>query len=383
MLRWIGPSLAPAILFALLVYLSDRKRHPALLALTVFVLGGVAKAVTWWAEGRAAAWTGLGDDAHGAAASALLLFGFAAPIREAAKVAAVWPVFRSRYVADRLDGVVYATAATLGFAAVETALTLRAHPFAWSWILRTTMALPAHLFFACVWGYALGRAKSVARPGASFPAAWLIATALHGVYAHLVFGRGAAAALVGALPMLLAMAVPTIFAIRELRLREERTSRTSLLLDRVSSFYVISSPPSLTSVREAMRRDGESITWRWILFGALVTVGAMTAGLAVSIAFGHWANVDFSIVDEHDVSTTAPVALLVVGVLLAFPLSGYLVARASSRPTLLEPAAGSGLAIAFTLLLLGFAAEGALVFALAFAPIAWGLACVGAWAGRP
>jgi hypothetical protein len=69
--------------------------------------------------------------------------------------------------------------------------------------------------------------------------------------------------------------------------------------------------------------------------------------------------------------------------LAAFPVSGYLIAKASNLPTLLEPALASGLAIVFMLVLLGLAAPVALVFALAFSPIAWGLACAGAWVGRP
>ena len=81
-------------------------------------------------------------------------------------------------------------------------------------------------------------------------------------------------------------------------------------------------------------------------------------------------------------STTAPVALLGAGLLAAFPLSGFLVARASAARTLLEPAMATGLAIGLTLVLLGLAAPVALVFALAFSPIAWGLACAGAWVGR-
>jgi len=136
-------------------------------------------------------------------------------------------------------------------------------------------------------------------------------------------------------------------------------------------------------VRDVLRREGQPITFRWVLFGALVTVGAMTAGLAASVAFGHWAHVDFSVVDEHDVTTTAPVALLGSGLLAAFPMSGYLIAKASNLPTLLEPALASGLAILAMLVLLGLAAPVALVFALAFSPIAWGLACAGAWVGRP
>ncbi|MBX3210979.1 MAG: PrsW family intramembrane metalloprotease [Labilithrix sp.] len=387
--RWIGPSLVPALFLLLVIYLSDRRREPLWLVLLVFFLGGAGKAGTALLEARAAVWTGLDLNARvtGGAGSMLFLFGFAAPIREASKVAAMWPAFRSRYFDEPMDGLVYASAAALGFATIENALTLRDHPIGWIWIARTAVALPAHVFFACAWGYALGRAKRVKRPGAIFPGAWVVATIAHGIYAHLVYGRGPGA-LVGTLPLLLAMTVPTIFAIRDLRAREdeaiaERGSRTSVLLERVSSFYVVSSPPSLRSVREAMRREGQPITLRWIVFGALVTVGVMTVGLALSVAFGHWANVDFSRVDEHDVSTTAPVALLGSGVLLAFPVSGYLVARASNLPTLLEPALASGLAIVLTLVLLGLAAPVALIFALAFSPIAWALACAGAWVGRP
>ncbi len=121
---------------------------------------------------------------------------------------------------------------------------------------------------------------------------------------------------------------------------------------------------------------------RWIVVGTLVTIGAMIVGLAASIAFGHYARVDFAAVDEHDVSTTAPVALLGAGILAAFPLSGFIVARASGVATLLEPALSAGLAIVAALVLLGLAAPIALVFALAFSPIALALACAGAWVGR-
>lgn len=384
--RWIGPSLVPALLLLFVVYLSDRRREPLWLVLLTFGLGGVGKALTFFAEGRAAAWTGLETGAHagGSAGAVLFLFGFAAPLREAAKVAAMWPAFRSKHFDEPIDGLVYASAAALGFATIDNALVLRGHPFGGVWLARTAIALPAHVFFACAWGYALGRVKRIKRPGAIFPLAWLVATAAHGLYAHLVFGRGPGA-LLGTLPLLLAMAVATSFGIRDLKAREDaaaRSSRPSNLLERVSALYV-SGPPSLRSVREAMRQEGQPITVRWILFGALVTVGAMMAGLALSIAFGHWAHVDFAAVDEHDVTTIAPVALLGSGLLLAFPFSGYLIARASSLPTLLEPAVASGLAIGLMLVLLGLAAPVTLVFALAFSPIAWALACAGAWVGRP
>ena len=98
----------------------------------------------------------------------------------------------------------------------------------------------------------------------------------------------------------------------------------------------------------------------------------------------HWdvlAAVDFTTVDEGEVTGIIPLAMLGLGVLLAFPASGYLVARASGADSVLEAALSTGLAIVGTLVMLGLAAPVAVVFALAFAPIAFGLACAGAWVG--
>jgi RsiW-degrading membrane proteinase PrsW (M82 family) len=170
-LRWIGPSLVPALLLLAVVYFSDRNREPLWLVLLTFALGGAGKAATFWAEGRASAWTGLEMNAlvAGNADALMFIFGFAAPLREASKVAAMWPAFRSKHFDEPLDGLVYAASAALGFATIENAITLRDHPLGWIWIARTAVALPAHVFFACAWGYALGRAKRIKRPGPIFP----------------------------------------------------------------------------------------------------------------------------------------------------------------------------------------------------------------------
>ncbi|MBS2015498.1 MAG: PrsW family intramembrane metalloprotease [Deltaproteobacteria bacterium] len=384
LVRWILPSLVPALLVLAVIYFSDRNREPLWLVLTTFFLGGLAKGITAFAEYKATQWTGLDSisGAAGTSGSMIFLFGFAAPLREASKVAAMWPAFRSKHFDEPVDGLVYASSAALGFSCIENALMLRDHPIGWIWIARTAIALPAHVFFACAWGYALGRAKRNKRPGAIFPLSWTAAMAAHGLYCHLVYGRGPGA-LVGTLPLLAVMGFASFFAIRDLVARGERSSRTSIMLERVSSVYMGSGPPSLQTVRDAMRREGQPITFRWILFGALVTAGAMTAGLAVAVAIGHYFHVDFASVDERDVSTTGPVALLGSGLLLSFLVSGYLIAKASALPTLLEPALATGLAILVTLGLLGLAAPVAVVFALAFSPMAWGLACAGAWVGRP
>jgi RsiW-degrading membrane proteinase PrsW (M82 family) len=395
-LRWLLPALIPTLLATIGVFLTDRRREPIVPVIGTFLLGMLTAAVAFFIEARAAAWTGLDvrSSVAGDSGAMLFLFGMVAPVREAAKVAACWPAFRSRHFDEPYDGVVYAAVASMGFAAVETALILRAHPVGALWIARTSLALLAHLFFASTWGYALGRAKRMKHPGPMFPMAWLAATIGHALYAHFVYGRGPSG-LIGILPMLLIMGVVSFFAARDLRARSDRAERgdrpprsdgdvdSGNPLARASMPPSNSAPPSLRAMREALRRADHPLMVRWIIYGAVVTMGAMIAGFAASVAFGNWAHVDFATVDEHDVSTTGPVALLGSGILAAFPVSGFLVARASSLPTLLEPALGTALAITTSLVILGLAAPVAMVFALAFSPIALGLACAGAWVGRP
>ncbi len=385
MLWWLLPAVVPALFLLAVVHYSDSRREPVPLVLTTFFLGGAFGGGAFYLQYLATKWTGLDLNTHvsGNAGALVFIFAFVSPIQEASKTAAMWPAFRSKYFDEPYDGVVYASAAALGFAVTENARMLMTHPHEGVWLARAALALPANVFFATAWGYALGRAKRQKTPGPIFPAAWLLATLMHGLYAHILWGRGPGA-LVGTVPLLLAMGALAFFAARDLRNRGNREAASSdgnrlepMSLDPTSG------PPSLSRVRDALRSEGRPIMLRWIVLGALVTVGAMILGLAGSIAFGHWAHVDFSSVDEHDVATTAPVALLGAGVLSAFPLSGYLVAKASSLPTLLEPALASALAIALVLAVLGFAAPIALLFALTFSPVAWGLSCAGAWVGRP
>ena len=391
-LRWLLASLLPAVLAAYLVWRTDQRREPWFPAVGTFVLGALAAVPAFYLQNKAAAWTGLDVRTSVAGDAGALVFQFAlvSPVREAAKVAASWPAFRSKHFEDPYDGLVYAALASMGFATYDGAWHLWRHAGEGVWVARVLLALPAHLFFASLWGYSLGRAKQVKRPGAMFPLTWLAATLGHAFYAHFVYGRGPGA-LVAAVPMLLAMGLVASLIARDLRARGDRASRPPgsdatlggrLSVAPMSRGASSSRPPSLRAVREALRRADRPIMFRWIAVGALVTIGAMLVGLAASIAFGHYAHVDFAAVDEHDVSTTAPVALLGAGILAAFPLSGFLVARASGVPTLLEPALSASLAIVASLVLLGLAAPIAMVFALAFSPIALALACAGAWVGR-
>jgi hypothetical protein len=136
-------------------------------------------------------------------------------------------------------------------------------------------------------------------------------------------------------------------------------------------------------MREALRRAERPLVLSWILIGALVTVGVMLASVVAAIYIGHRMGVDFAAVDRSSGGTAAagPLVLLGSAALVAFPIAGWLLARASRAQSVMEVALSAVLAILVTLVLLGLAAPVAVVFAIAFAPIAFGLACVGAWLG--
>jgi hypothetical protein len=134
-------------------------------------------------------------------------------------------------------------------------------------------------------------------------------------------------------------------------------------------------------MRDALKRAERPVMFRWIMLGALVTMGVIIACVVGSVYAGWRWGIDFGAVDEGEVTGMAPLVFIGLGVLFAFPVSGFLIARASAAESVLEPALSAAVAIAGTLVMLGLAEPVALVFAVAFAPIAFGLACVGAWVG--
>jgi RsiW-degrading membrane proteinase PrsW (M82 family) len=377
-LRWLLPAILPAVVFAALLRKIDPRREPRALVAVTFGLGAVAAGIALAVTQRAATRTGLDVrvSAAGETGALVFLFFVVAPIQEAAKVAAAWPAFLVKHVDQAYDGIVYSGASALGFAAIENALVLRAHPAGAIWVARALLALPAHVFFACIWGYALARAKHSKQRLPIFPAAFLATIAVHGLYAHFVYGRGPGA-LLAVSPLLAVMGAVAWLLWRDLEARGERhspvpsTSRGTLSR--------LTQPPSLSAVRSALRRADEPVKVRWILFGALVTLGAMLVGLAGGVIAAHVLHIDLSTVNEHELRTAAPALLLGMGLLGSFPTSGWLVARAAHVRTLLEPALACVLALVVTLVALGFAAPFAVIFALAISPIAWVLSCAGAW----
>src|SRR5262249_48826984 len=100
-------------------------------------------------------------------------------------VVRLW-IYRRPEFDEPIDGIVYASAAALGFASLENALYVldfRGHGVRWALLLsRAFLAVPGHVLFSSMWGYALGRAGF--RP---YPVAAMVVAAalLHGSYDFL------------------------------------------------------------------------------------------------------------------------------------------------------------------------------------------------------
>jgi RsiW-degrading membrane proteinase PrsW (M82 family) len=101
---------------------------------------------------------------------------------EGSKMLAAWAVAsRRREFDEPVDGIVYGAAAALGFAAVENVRYFaEGRMGATLVVMRAFTAVPAHMFFGAIWGYALGR-KLVA-PRTSLALYLLLAALMHGAF---------------------------------------------------------------------------------------------------------------------------------------------------------------------------------------------------------
>ena len=332
-------------------------------------LGAVVAIVAHTIEQAVLAFTELSFDVRKAGVASALLASFllAAPLEEAAKTFAVWPLYRTRRIDGSRLGLCYAVATSAGFAAALGLLRLFSTPSDWILGLRVLCQVPVHLFFTGLWGYVLGARRG--QSGGWFAVTWLGAVAMQGLYGHIVWGRGPGF-LVAVLPLLAFVAIGAASVLREVS--PDRVTLAKLHLPE---------PPRLSLVTEALNPRDRPLMLRWVVLGAFVNVGLMFALLVAAVALGHRLGVDFSTADESDMTSAGPLVLLGAALLAAFPVAGYLVARASSSRGVLEPAMAAALALAAIVGILALVAPLGVLFALAVAPLAFGLACGGAWIG--
>lgn len=118
-------------------------------------------------------------------------FVVAAAVEEACKIAVVyWVVWRRPEFDERMDGIVYASRAGLGFALVENVLYLLNQDSLGGeiqlWIMRAVLAVPGHAMWTGMIG-AMAARRRFDRRGLGLVGGYLLAVAFHGTYDFSVF----------------------------------------------------------------------------------------------------------------------------------------------------------------------------------------------------
>jgi RsiW-degrading membrane proteinase PrsW (M82 family) len=160
-----------------------------------FLLGGASAGVALFLyaiAGRIGFPTDPGTDKASITRFCLITVG---PIEEGAKFLVAWALlFRHVHFDEEIDGLVYATAVALGFAAVENVLYLP--DLGWGERLARAFSTPlplSHAVFAALWGFGYAHARSAARTPMArrlWPAlSWAAAALLHGLYDVVVLAH--------------------------------------------------------------------------------------------------------------------------------------------------------------------------------------------------
>jgi RsiW-degrading membrane proteinase PrsW (M82 family) len=373
-------GLAPIVASALTLLRTRVARDIPSLRLIVVVAFGYGLAWTCqFAELGLWDWTGLSLSVQpGKESEALLsMFLFAAPLEEGAKVLGVWPFYSARRLIDVRHALVFAAMSGAGFAAGKAGALVALGGADGLLVLRAVACMLPHVASALIWGATLG----VRATTSGFAFAWMLATLLRGGFDHIVFGRGPGVMILG-LPLLLTMCgLAYAFARRAAARQAALAPVIGARSRRGRSMMSWSEPPSVREMWQLLQPKQEPLMLQWIGLGTLVTAGVGLCALVAALYAGHAIGLDFAAADEADVRSNGPLLFLATAVGSAFPIAGYLVARASGTRSVLEPALGAAFAVLGGVLFLSVTTPIAAVFALALAPIAFVLACGGAWFG--
>lgn len=319
----------------------------------------------------------------------LASMGVMAPIEQAALVLVVWPIHRSSNLQRREAAVTAGLLVALGFSTIDGGwMVFTANH--WSVLVRA-LVLALHSAGACmIWAAAASYDQN--KRSHWFAPAWLLAVLVQGFGNHVSLGRGPGFVVV-ALPLLLVLLIAAISVLRHGSKSqydteaqadaddEPRAVKPLPVAKRHSRVNILPERPTIHQIRVAWQHQHRPALLHWIAAGALICLGTLFVALALAVVTSHWLAVDLSRIEDSEFSATGPQLFMGTFLLAAFPISGYLVALASAADSVFEPGMAALVAIMIVVALLSVAAPVSVIFALAGAPLAFGLACVGAWFG--
>jgi hypothetical protein len=310
--------------------------------------------------------------ASGVATALWAMLAITTPIEHAALVVVVWPLVRSHRL-DRLAVAISAGAVSAaGFGMVHSVGIALSATSAWV-VTRVLATVLSRTFCAAAWAACLS--TSHPRYRRWFGLVWVLAVSVDGLVRHLQEGYGPAWQVL-TIPILLVMLLAAWMV--RVRLSGERES---IALVTHSRLGILVDPRGIGTMRAAWQHPHRPALLHWIVGGALVCFGANIVGLGVGVAIAKLLHIDLSRVNEVEVGAIAPLSLLAATILLSFALSGYLTAKASAADSVFEPGVSAFLSIVALTILLSMSAPMTIVLALVLAPVAFALACFGAWLG--
>jgi len=320
----------------------------------------------------------------------LASIGVMAPIEQAALVLVVWPIHRSSNLQRMGAAVTAGLLVAMGFSAIDGGWMLLTANH-WSILVRA-LVRALHAAGACmIWAAAASYDQN--KRSHWFAPAWFLAVLVQGFGNHVSLARGPGFVVV-ALPLLLVLLIAAISVLRNgvksqpeaevqgyADVSEEPHVHTSQAEKRHSRVSILPERPTIHQIRVAWKHQHRPALLHWIAAGALICLGTLFVALALAVVTSHWLAVDLSRIEDSEFSATGPQLFMGTFVIAAFPISGYLVALASAADSVFEPGMAALVAITIVVGLLSVAAPVSVIFALAGAPLAFGLACVGAWFG--
>lgn len=184
----VALALAPVAVWLWYFQMRDRLRpEPRGLIIRVFVLGGIAAIPAAYGEliMLAAAGLTVGRQTASDALAAAFIVGV---IEESLKfIAVLVGVYRHLAFDEVMDGIIYAVAASLGFAAVENLFYVLQGGVSVG-LLRAFLSIPGHAFFGAVMGYYIGLAKFAgSRQRLLLAAGLALAMLAHTAYDAVIF----------------------------------------------------------------------------------------------------------------------------------------------------------------------------------------------------
>lgn len=188
-------AVAPALILMWYVYRKDIQPEPVRLVVKGFLYGAVATFVSTLISGPLLTLGFYTPEPTGLMGCIRTSFLGAAIPEECAKLFMLWLLLRNcREFDERYDGIVYAVAVGLGFAALENLMYVVSAGADWFHVSvsRALLAVPGHFAFAVAMGYyySLNHFYGEAAPAGTRANIIAVPILLHGVYDTLAFWSG-------------------------------------------------------------------------------------------------------------------------------------------------------------------------------------------------